>query len=227
MFFKLYRYSILQTMRQKLTIFWSLLFPIIMGTLFRVSFGDFMNETVVFHQIPVAYVTEEGQFDAFQAVLESLEEEEELVKAVGKVAKYEAADHLRALHVVEQLTHEVAKKDCQRGGEQRSQQKAADTREPPMGGKEDRDLRRHRADDNTKVESQPRKNRDNQREHKEAVACNTGEQLAHNKVHRLPGSNGAANTEEYEQDDNLVFEQERGNFVFSHGSHLQSGPAHR
>ena len=82
MFFKLYRYSILQTMRQKLTIFWSLLFPIIMGTLFRVSFGDFMNETVVFHQIPVAYVTEEGQFDAFQAVLESLEEEEELVELI-------------------------------------------------------------------------------------------------------------------------------------------------
>lgn len=82
MFFKLYRYSILQTMRQKLTIFWSLLFPIIMGTLFRVSFGDFMNETVVFHQIPVAYVTEEEQFDAFQAVLESLEEEEGLVELI-------------------------------------------------------------------------------------------------------------------------------------------------
>ena len=46
------------------------------------SFGDFMNETVVFHQIPVAYVTEEGQFDAFQAVLESLEEEEELVELI-------------------------------------------------------------------------------------------------------------------------------------------------
>ena len=82
MFFNLYRYSVLQTVRQKLTIFWSLLFPIIMGTLFRVSFGDFMNETVIFHQIPVAYVTEEQQFDAFQAVLESLEEEEGLVELI-------------------------------------------------------------------------------------------------------------------------------------------------
>ena len=82
MFFKLYRYSVLRTVRQKLIIFWSLLFPIIMGTLFRVSFGDFMNETVVFHQISVAYVTEEGQFDAFLEVLKSLEKEEKLVEVV-------------------------------------------------------------------------------------------------------------------------------------------------
>lgn len=82
MFFKLYRYSFLRTVRQKLVIFWSLLFPIIMGTLFRVSFGDFMNETVIFHQIPVAYVTEEGQFDAFQEILESLEKEEGLVEVI-------------------------------------------------------------------------------------------------------------------------------------------------
>lgn len=82
MFFKLYHYSFKRTVRQKLVIFWSLLFPIIMGTLFRASFGDFMNETVVFHQIPVAYVTEEREFDAFHEVLKSLEEEEELVEVV-------------------------------------------------------------------------------------------------------------------------------------------------
>lgn len=80
MFFRLYKYSLLQTTRQKLVIFWSLVFPIILGTLFRVSFGDFVDETVAFHQIPVAYVLEEGADSTYTEVLASLEQDEELIK---------------------------------------------------------------------------------------------------------------------------------------------------
>lgn len=89
MFLRLYKYGLLQTTRQKMTIFWSLIFPIILGTLFHVAFGGYIEETVVFHQIPVAYVMEEGADEAFTKVLESLEQENELIKVIS-VDKEEA-----------------------------------------------------------------------------------------------------------------------------------------
>lgn len=81
MFFRLYRYGIRQTVRQKLIMFWSLLFPIILGTLFRAAFGEYIEEEVVFHQIPVAYV-EEQENSAFSETLKSLETDSELVKVI-------------------------------------------------------------------------------------------------------------------------------------------------
>ncbi|MCI9530556.1 MAG: ABC transporter permease [Lachnospiraceae bacterium] len=80
MFFRLYRYSLLRISRRKLNIFWSLLFPIILGTLFQLSFGGFLDQEVSFHQIPVAYVEGEGADAAFQAVLEELEKGSQMIK---------------------------------------------------------------------------------------------------------------------------------------------------
>ncbi len=82
MFFRLYIYSLKQTSRQKLIMFWSLIFPIILGTLFRAAFGEFLEEEVIFHQIPVAYVAEEGASLAFEETLNLLEEDNGLVKIV-------------------------------------------------------------------------------------------------------------------------------------------------
>lgn len=91
MFFRLYLYSIRQTTRQKLIMFWSLIFPVILGTLFRVAFGEFLNKEVVFQQIPVAYVIEEGASPVFTETLKSLEEDSELVEIIetdsGKAEK--------------------------------------------------------------------------------------------------------------------------------------------
>ncbi len=82
MFFRLYFYSIRQTVRQKLIMFWSLIFPVILGTLFRAAFGGFMEEEVIFHQIPAAYVAEEGASQTFAETLKSLEEDSELVEVL-------------------------------------------------------------------------------------------------------------------------------------------------
>ena len=82
MFFRLYLYSIRQTTRQKLIMFWSLIFPVILGTLFRIAFGEFINEEVVFHQIPVAYVAEESASQIFAEMLKFLEEDNKLVKVI-------------------------------------------------------------------------------------------------------------------------------------------------
>lgn len=76
MFFRLYKYNLIRYGRQKIMIFWNLLFPIILGSLFHVAFGSYMEKEVAFHQIPVACVEEEKADENFTALLKSLEEDE-------------------------------------------------------------------------------------------------------------------------------------------------------
>ena len=82
MFLRTYGYSLLRSVRQKEILFWSILFPIILGTLFKVSFGDINKTENMFHQIPVAYVEGEEPQQEFEVLLEELEEENELVKII-------------------------------------------------------------------------------------------------------------------------------------------------
>lgn len=89
MFLRIYGYGLKQCVREKYLIFWSVLFPIILGTLFKVSFGDMNEREFMFSQIPVAYVEEEGAQEAFRTVLTELEEENELIK-VQEVSGEEA-----------------------------------------------------------------------------------------------------------------------------------------
>lgn len=86
MFIQTFKYSLLRSIRQKELLFWSILFPVILGTLYKAAFGN-INEIVhVFHQIPVAYVEGEEPQPEFQILLEELEQDNELiqVKAVEK-----------------------------------------------------------------------------------------------------------------------------------------------
>lgn len=94
MFFRLYKYSMLQTTRQRLIMFWNLIFPIILGTLFQMVFGNFTEEEITFHQIPVAYVAEEGADTSFTELLELLEEDSKLIK-VETVGREEAKKLLK------------------------------------------------------------------------------------------------------------------------------------
>lgn len=83
MFFRTYGYRLKRSIRQKYQIFWCLLFPIILGTLFKVAFGDVNDTEMTFHQIPVAYIEQEEPQQDFKALLEQLEEENELVEVVS------------------------------------------------------------------------------------------------------------------------------------------------
>ena len=98
MFFRLYKYGLLATVRQKLTIFWNLIFPVVLGTLFQMTFGDGFIEEMTFRQIPVAYVSEEGTDTSFTELLNMLEEDSELIK-VRTVGKKEAEELLRGEEV--------------------------------------------------------------------------------------------------------------------------------
>lgn len=94
MFFRLYKYSLLCSSRERLMIFWNLVFPIILGSLFHVAFGNYTENEVLFHQIPVAYVEEEGADENFAKLLEILETDNELIK-VQAVGREEAEQLLR------------------------------------------------------------------------------------------------------------------------------------
>lgn len=94
MFLRTYGYSLLRSARQKMLMFWSILFPIILGTLFKVSFGDLNETEFMFQQIPVAYVEGEEPQQEFKALLEELESKNELVKVMS-VEESKAEELLR------------------------------------------------------------------------------------------------------------------------------------
>lgn len=82
MFGRLFVYNIKRQLRSKELVFWNLCFPIILGTLFAMTFGDVMETEELLHTIPVAYVAEEGTEDEFRTVLQTLETSEEELIAV-------------------------------------------------------------------------------------------------------------------------------------------------
>lgn len=80
MFFRLYKYSLLRSSRDRLTIFWNLIFPVMLGSLFQLAFGNYTEKEVLFHQIPVACVEEEGADENFSELLKVLETDNELIQ---------------------------------------------------------------------------------------------------------------------------------------------------
>ncbi len=72
MFFHTFHYSLKCMFRQKETVFWNLLFPIVLGTMFYIAFSG-MSEDEMFHPIPVAVVLEHAATNSsFQEVIDSL-----------------------------------------------------------------------------------------------------------------------------------------------------------
>lgn len=80
MFLRNFRYAMIRGIRQKEMIFWTILFPVILGTLFTVMLGDINEQEYMFHQIPVACVTGEEPQQEFDALLKELEEEEKIIR---------------------------------------------------------------------------------------------------------------------------------------------------
>lgn len=72
-----FKYEWIRVLRQKEELFWVLLFPMILGTLFHVAFGNLNNSTENFHTIPAAVCLETGaENEPFQEVLHTLSEED-------------------------------------------------------------------------------------------------------------------------------------------------------
>jgi len=69
-----FKYALLSAIRNKSQLFWTLLFPIILGTLFHFGFSSIIKTTENFSQIPVAIVTlKEGEnAEAFTSMARQL-----------------------------------------------------------------------------------------------------------------------------------------------------------
>ena len=76
MFMHILKYELKGGLRSKDLIIWLILFPIILGTVFKVGFGSIYEKTEKFNSIPVA-VVEETENKAFRQVLENIESADE------------------------------------------------------------------------------------------------------------------------------------------------------
>ncbi|MBO4765681.1 MAG: ABC transporter permease [Lachnospiraceae bacterium] len=76
MFWHNLKYEIKTVMREKDFILWMMLFPIILGTLFKVAFGSIYENAETFHTIPVA-VVETKENEVFAGMLTAMTEGEE------------------------------------------------------------------------------------------------------------------------------------------------------
>lgn len=74
------KYRIINFARDWGLLFWILVFPIVLGTLFKVSFGGYMENEEKFESIAIAYVEMENGDKNFSTVLEELSKEEGMLQ---------------------------------------------------------------------------------------------------------------------------------------------------
>lgn len=89
------KYSFLRLLRNKTELFWILLFPILLSTLFKVGFSG-INSTETFKSIPVAVVSEnENGLEVFKIVEKSLNSDNNSMLKVKYTDKSEAKNLLK------------------------------------------------------------------------------------------------------------------------------------
>ena len=87
------KYECISTLRSREMIGWLMLFPIVLGTLFRVAFGSIYENDVCFQSIPTA-VVETGENEVFAEVLKAVTESDDPLLNVT------AADEASALKLL-------------------------------------------------------------------------------------------------------------------------------
>lgn len=99
MFFRLFQYNLLRSVRMKEILFWSLIFPIGLGTFFQVTFGHYMEKEEIFTEIPVAYVEEADADASFGELLDTMEEGDDALIAVTDTSMEDAKQLLEEKEV--------------------------------------------------------------------------------------------------------------------------------
>lgn len=73
MFFHLFKYRIIKLAKSREELFWTFMFPLILGTLFYVAFSSVTDKTETFTSIPVAVVIENDSADTFKETISNLD----------------------------------------------------------------------------------------------------------------------------------------------------------
>lgn len=95
MFFHNLKYEILVSLRAKDLIIWLMIFPVILGTLFKIAFGNVYDKDIVFDTVPVA-VVENEENETFRSVIKGIEEKDEPMLKASYVDESKALEMLKA-----------------------------------------------------------------------------------------------------------------------------------
>ncbi len=90
MFRHLFKYKILTILREKEIMFWTFAFPLILGTLFFVSFGDIQSSVEEFDSIPIAVITEEENETVSMVLTELSKESDNKILDITTATREEA-----------------------------------------------------------------------------------------------------------------------------------------
>ncbi len=94
MFFHSLKYDILSFIRKKDTVFWLIIFPIILGTFFKIAFGSIYDKTTKFSAVPIA-VVENTDNEVFHKVMDEIESSESPLFKVSYINEDEALEKLK------------------------------------------------------------------------------------------------------------------------------------
>lgn len=102
MFFHYYKYTFLQFFRNRVLVFWTMLFPIILSIMFNFAFSNLYENTVLFTQTPIAVVT--GESSIMRTVLDEMSKADNPLFEVHYTDKETAAKMLEDNDVIGIIT---------------------------------------------------------------------------------------------------------------------------
>ncbi len=94
MFFHSLKYNILSNLRKKDVLFWLIIFPIVLGTFFKIAFGSIYDKTTKFSAVPVA-VVENTDNEIFHTVMDEITKSEDPLFTVKYIDEDEALKLLK------------------------------------------------------------------------------------------------------------------------------------
>lgn len=91
MFLHLFKYKLKMLLRPSEELFWSYMFPLLLGTMFFIAFGNVMEKTETFSTIPVAIVKEKEPNEYLNTLLDELSKGgEDATLSIKETSKEEA-----------------------------------------------------------------------------------------------------------------------------------------
>lgn len=94
MFIRDFLYTIKILMRAKVSIFWTLVFPILLATFMYMAFGNIYEQDEMFRNIKVAVVTENESANGLNYMLDALSEGDDALLSVTRMSKSDAEKSL-------------------------------------------------------------------------------------------------------------------------------------
>ena len=94
MFIRDFLYTIKILMRAKVSIFWTLVFPILLATFMYMAFGNIYEQDEMFRNIKVAVVTEDESANGLNYMLDALSEGDDALLSVTRMSESDAEKSL-------------------------------------------------------------------------------------------------------------------------------------